>query len=181
MPIATRRIAALALCGLLAGPALSLAQESKSAALAAELCKLLEQNKLDSIAAQEAENQYVGALYFAGTQLLVVRGKFSTRARMAHLLETRDFKEAYMDLSGASELQSRAFIMDLGANGLRYKREAANLPFDSADVAGKSYRFDGEWAKAKITEADYKKTFTTTDAEYAHMLQTLIDALKKPS
>ncbi len=180
MPIAPRRIAVLALCGLLAGPALSFAQESKSAALAAELCKLLEQNKLDSIAAQESENQYVGALYFAGTQLLVVRGKFSTRARMAHLLETRDFKEAYMDLSGASEQQSRAFIMDLGANGLRYKREA-NQPFDSADVGGKSYRFDGEWRKAKITETEYMKTFTTTDEDYAHMLKTLIDALKKPS
>ena len=178
--VTSHRIGAIALCGLLLGPALSFAQESKSAALAVELCKLLDANKLDSIAAREGDDQYVGALYFSGTQLLVVRGRFNTRARMAHLLETRDFKEAYMDLSGASEQQSRAFIMDLGANGLRYKREK-NQPFDTADVGGKSYRFDGEWIKAKITEAEYKKTFTATDEEYARMLQALIAALKKPS
>ena len=182
-----RSVGVFALIALVLTPALSSAQqaksagpESKSAALAAELCKLLEANKLDSIAAKESEYQYVGALYFPGTQLLVVRGKFSTFARMAHLLAQKDFKEAYMDLSGASELQSRAFIMDLGANGLRYKREA-NMPFDTADVRGKSYRFDGEWRKAKITEADYQKTFTDTDEEYAQMLQTLISSLKKPS
>ncbi len=176
----TRRIGALALCGLLFVPALSVAQESKSAALAVELCKLLDQNKLDSIAAKQSEDQYVGALYFSGTQLLVVRGRFNTRARMLDLLERKQFREAYMDLSGASELQTRAFIMDLGANGLRYKREA-NQPFDTADVGGKSYKFDGEWSKAKITEAEYKKTFAATDEEYALMLQALIDALKKPS
>lgn len=175
-----RCVCALVLSALVCSPAVSLAQESKSAALAAELCKLLDENKLDSIAAKESDDQYVGALYFAGSQLLVVRGRFATRARMAHLLETRDFKEAYMDLSGASDQQSRAFIMDLGANGLRYKREK-NQPFDAADVGGKSYRFDGEWIKAKITEAEYKKTFTATDEEYAHMLQSLIAALKKPS
>ena len=180
MAITPRRIVTLALCGLLFGPALSIAQESKSASLAAELCKLMDQHKLDSIAAKESEDQYVGALYFSGTQLLVVRGRFNTRARMLDLLERRLFKEAYMDLSGASDQQTRVFIMDLGANGLRYKREK-NQPFDTADVGGKSYRFDGEWIKAKLTEAEYRKTFTATDEEYALMLQTLIDALKKPS
>ena len=50
----------------------------------------------------------------------------------------------YMDLSSASEPQTRVFIMDLGANGLRFKRED-NQPFDTADVAGKSLTFDGDW------------------------------------
>lgn len=180
MPITARRVGVLVLAGLLLGPGLAFAQESKSAPLAAELCRLLDEQKLDSIAAQESEDQYVGALYFSGAQLLVVRGKFATKARMAHLLETRDFKEAYMDLSSASDQQSRAFIMDLGANGLRFKREE-NQPFDTADVGGKSYRFDGEWKKAKLTEEEYRKTYTATDEEYAQMLQALITALKKPS
>jgi hypothetical protein len=175
-----RSVTVIVFLALLLAPVHSLAQESKSAALAAELCKLLDEKKLDSIAAKENDNTYVGALYFAGTQLLVVRGKFSTFARMAHLLENKEFKEAYMDLSGASELQSRAFIMDLGANGLRFKREA-NQPFDTADVRGKTFRFDGEWRKAKISEAEYLKSFSETDAEYAEMLQSLISALKKPS
>lgn len=187
MVLMVRSVGVFLLCAFVLAPVHALAQqsksappESKSAPLAAELSRLLDERKLDSIAAKEADNQYVGALYFAGTQLLVVRGRFSTFARMAHLLENKEFREAYMDLSGASELQTRAFIMDLGANGLRFKREV-NQPFDTADVRGKSFRFDGEWRKAKITEADYRKTFTETDEEYAQMLQTLIDALKKPS
>ena len=187
MGLTIRCVAIVAISAVLLAPAQAAAQtsksvpaESKSAALAAELCKLLDDNKLDSIAAKEADNHYVGALYFSGTQLLVVRGKFATFARMAHLLENKQFKEAYMDLSGASEQQSRAFIMDLGANGLRFKREA-NQPFDTADVRGQTYRFDGEWRKAKITEEQYRKTFTDTDEEYAHMLESLIAALKKPS
>ena len=181
MTIAARGVGILVISGLLLSPGLSFAQESKSAPLAAELCKLLDQNKLDSIAARESENRYVGALYFAGTQLLVVRGKFQTKARMLDLLERKEFREAYMDLSGASELDTRAFIMDLGANGLRFKREA-NQPFDTADVGGKSIRFDGAWgAKTKVTEEEYRKMFAETDQEYATMLQALIDQLKKPS
>lgn len=179
MGITTRCAGILIVFSLLvSGPAV--AQESKSAALAAELCRLLDEQKLDSVAAKESEDQYVGALYFAGTQLLVVRGRFQTKARMAHLLENREFKEAYMDLSGASDRQTRAFIMDLGANGLRFKREQ-NQPFDTADVGGKSYRFDGEWRKAKITEEEYRNSFAATDEAYAQMLQALIATLKKPS
>ena len=180
MTISARRVGAFVLSGLLLAPGLSLAQESKSAPLAAELCRLLDQHKLDSIAAHQSGDQYVGALYFAGAQLLVVRGTFTGAARMNDLLGKKDFKEVYMDLSGASDQRSRSFIMDLGANGLRFKRED-NQPFDTADVAGKSYRFDGEWGKAKISEDEYRKTFAATDEEYAQMLQALIAAIKKPS
>ena len=181
MTIAARSVGAFVLSGLLLVPGLSFAQDSKSAPLAAELCKLLDEKKLDSIAAHQAADQYVGALYFAGAQLLVVSGKFPSAARMNDLLTKKDFKEVYMDLSSASATQSRSFIMDLGANGLRFKREN-DQPFDTADVGGKSYRFDGEWGgKAKITEEEYRKTYAQTDEEYAQMLQALIAALKKTS
>src|SRR6185503_20611537 len=115
MTIPVRSVAIFILCGLLLSPRPSLAQESKSAPLAAELCKLLEAKKLDSIAARQSGDQYVGALYFAGAQLLVVKGKFSSASRMDDLLTKKEFKEVYMDLSGASDQQTRQFIMDLGA------------------------------------------------------------------
>lgn len=181
MTIAIRMIGALALCGLLLAPRPSLAQESKSAPLAAELSKLLDERKLDSIATRQAGDQYVGALYFAGAQLLVVKGRFPSASRMDDLLTKKEFKEVYMDLSGASEQQTRAFIMDLGANGLRFKREGEQ-PFDTVDVGPKSYKFDGEWGgRAKITEDEYRKVFAQIDEEYAQMLQALIAQLKKPS
>ena len=181
MTIAVRSIGALALCGLLLAPRPSLAQDSKSAPLAAELCKLLDDHKLDSIAARQNGDQYVGALYFAGAQLLVVKGKFASASRMDDLLTKKQFREVYMDLSGASDQQTRQFIMDLGANGLRFKRDGEQ-PFDTVDVGPKSYRFDGEWGgRAKITEEEYRKAFTQIDEEYAQILQALIAQLKKPS
>ena len=181
MTIVVRSVGVFMLCGVLLSPRPSLAQESKSAPLAVELCKLLDAQKLDSIAARQVGDQYVGALYFSGAQLLVVKGKFPSASRMDDLLTKKEFKEVYMDLSGASDQQTRSFVMDLGANGLGFKRED-NQPFDTVDVGSKSYRFDGEWGgRAKITEEEYRKTYAQIDEEYAQMLRALIAQLKKPS
>lgn len=180
MTIAVRGFRALVLASLLLVPSLALAQESKSALLAVELGRLMDEMKLDSIAAQQGPDHYVGALYFPGTQLLVVKGKYAGAARMQDLLTKKDYREVYLDLSSASEQQSRVFVMDLGANGLRFRRED-DQPFDTADVAGKSVTFDGEWGRAKISEDEYRKTYAATDEEYSAMLQALIAQLKKPS
>jgi hypothetical protein len=159
-------------------PGIALAQESKSAALATELTSLMDAMKLDSAAAQQSSDVYVGALYFPGTQLLVVKGKYASAARMQDLLGKKDYREVYMDLSSATDQMTRVFVMDLGANGLRFRRED-NQPFDTADVAGKSLTFDGDWGRAKISEDEYRKSFASTDEQYSQMLQALIAALKK--
>jgi hypothetical protein len=77
--IAARSVGVLLLSGLLLAPGLSFAQDSKSAPLAAELCKLLDEKKLDSIAARQVGDQYIGALYFSGVQLLVVDDEIDAR------------------------------------------------------------------------------------------------------
>jgi hypothetical protein len=179
---ATVGVRVFVLIALLLVPRLALAQaqESKSATLAIELAHLLDERKLDSVAAPQGTDRYVGALYVPGSQLLVVSGKYVAAARMTDLLTKKDYREVYLDLSSASEQQSRMFVMDLGANGLRFKRED-NQPFDTADVAGKSFTFDGDWGRAKISEDDYRKAFTSTDQQYSEMLQALIAALKKTS
>jgi hypothetical protein len=156
------------------------AQTSKSAAAAAELTKLLDEQKLDSFAARQSGDQFVSVLYFSGSQLLVIGTKYSAPDRITYHILQKNYKDAYADLSSASEQSSKLFVMDLGADGLKFKREKNNL--DTADIAGRSVLFNGEWGgRAKITEADYRKTFETTDEQYAAMLQTLITALKKPS
>ena len=176
-----RGFRALVLASLVALPAIALAQEeSKSAAAAAELARLMDERKLESIAAQAGPDEYVGALYYPGTQLLVVSGKYASAARMKDLLSKKDYREVYLDLSSASEQQSRVFVMDLGANGLRFRRED-DQPFDTADLAGKNVTFDGEWRRAKISEEEYRKTYAETDAHYAAMLQALIAEIKKTS
>jgi outer membrane lipoprotein-sorting protein len=132
--------------------------------------------KLDSVAGQYAD-QIVGALYIPGTQLLVVTGK--TSAHFDPMLKQRAYRDVYIDLNGIPDA-TKVFISDLGANGLRFKREN-NQPYDSVDVAGKTIAFDGNWGKAKISEEEYTKTWQSYDDRYSQLLQALIAQLKKPS
>jgi hypothetical protein len=163
------------IAGLLLTPAAALAQDSKSAALASELTGLLDQMKIDSVAGQYAD-QVVGALYIPGT-LLVVSAKGS--ARFDPMLKQKAYRDVYVDLNGVPDT-TKVFTQDLGANGLRFKREN-NQPYDSIDVGGKTISFDGDWGKAKISEQEYTKTWHAYDDRYSELLQALIATLKKPS
>lgn len=172
-----------ALVALLSVPGTVSAQQptSKSAVLVSELVKLLEQQKLDAVAANRGPvDEYVGALYIPGSQLLVVNAKSSVPDRMKYLLIQKSYKDLYVELNGAVDQQSKVFISDLGANGLQFKREK-NQPFDTVDATGKTISYDGEWRKAKMSEADYTKAYQQHDEAYSRMLQALIETLKKPS
>ena len=164
---------------LLMVPARALAQESKSAPAATELAKLLDGAKLDSVAAKLGSDHFVAALYFPGSQLLVVKARYSAYERMDDQIARKNYRDVYIDLNSASIPQSKVFVSDGGADGLFSQRRPNQL--DSADVGGKSYSFDGDWKKAKISEQDYIKAFQSSDAEYSAMLQALIAVLKKPS
>jgi hypothetical protein len=156
--------------------------ESRSAGLAAELTQLLTEKKLDSIATPDpAGDQYVGALYIPGAQLLVIRAKYPSKDRMSYLLYNKMYRDAYVDLNSASDPTTRVFITDLGANGLQFKREK-DQPFDMVDLGGKAMAFDGKWGGKEAPSRDeYARTYQTSDEQYSLMLQALIEALKKSS
>src|SRR5882672_12174493 len=181
MTLTTRRLSGIALAAiLLLAPAAASAQDSKSATSVPELVKLLDSMKLESFAVKGASpNEYVGALYFPGSQLLVVSAKFDTPWRADSLLEQKNYRDLYIELNSASLPQSKMFVSDLGANGLRFKKDGNT--YDTADVGGKTYNFDGDWKKAKITEDDYTKAYSTTDEQYMQMIQALLAGLKKSS
>ena len=167
---------------VLVAPSLLAQQPSKSAALAAEVVKLLDARKLDSIGAKVAEpDQFVGALYFPGTQLLVVQARYLVPPRMQLYLDEKNYRDVYLDLNSASVLESKIFISDLGANGLQFERRNDNEPFDSVDRDGKSYAFDGDWGRARISRDEYTKAWQTTDGDYVRMLEALLAELKKTS
>jgi hypothetical protein len=166
------------LAGILLVPSSLSAQDSKSASVAGELTKLLDQMKLDSIAAKQGTDRFVAALYFSGSQLLVVGAKYSVPDRLNLLIGQKQYRDVYADLSSASEQSTKVFVMDLGANGLKFKREN-NEPFDTVDSSGDSVAFNGE--RGKLSEDDYRKAFATSDEQYTSMLQALLAALKKPS
>lgn len=173
------RCCAAAALMLLVAPMVAVAQESRSSQLATELVKMLDALKLDAVAAKIEGDQYVGALYFPGSQLLVVKARYIVPERMDAQLQGKNYRDVYIDLNSASIKDSKILIADLGANGLQPGRR--NQPYDTVDSGGKSFSFDGDWGKAKISEQEYTKTFQTSDAEYLRMLEALVAQLKKPS
>jgi hypothetical protein len=160
-------------------PALASAQDSKSAQLAAELRQLLDAQKMDSVAAKLGTDQFIGALYFPGSQLLVVKARYTAYERMDENIAKKAYRDVYIDLNSASVPQTKVLISDGGADGLFARRRQNQL--DTAEVGGKGYSFDGDWRKAKISEQEYTKAFQSSDAEYVSMLEALVAELKKTS
>jgi hypothetical protein len=155
------------------------AQDLRSGDVAKQLTQLLETKKLDTIAVADAKNPgtYVAAMHIPGSQLLVVSAKYSAPAMLTELLARKDFRGVYVELSSASIPSSKVLVMDAYANGLMPK-PSGDQPPDSVDRGGTLSTFDGAWKKAKITEADYMKTYGDADAAYIQLLQLLVTHLK---
>ena len=181
--LAARTFGCVAVAAFVASVAVtpSEAQDSKSAALVKELTDILQQRKLDSIAARHpsSPDQFVAALFFPG-QLLLGSARTSAPAVVNEKLVRREFRDVYIDLNSASIPESRVMIGDGGADGLRPSREP-NQPFDTHDAAGKSVRFDGNWREDRMSEKDYMNIFTQADELYVSALTALVNELKKSS
>jgi hypothetical protein len=157
------------------------AQESKSAALAAQLTQILDAGKLTAIAAKDASDPeaFVAAMYFSGSQLLVVSAKYSPAVLLNQKIDKKDYQEIYIDLNSASIVSTRVFLEDLGADGLKPDR-AEGAGFDSIDRGGSRTLFDNDWRKEqKMSEEQFAKVFADADAFYSRLLQALIAQAKR--
>ena len=157
------------------------AQESKSAALAKDLTQALDAAKLTAIAAKDPSDpeSFVAAMYFSGSQLLVVAAKYVPAVLLNEKLGKKDYQEIYIDLNSASVASTRIFIEDLGADGLKTDHEEGK-GFDSVERAGKRSLFDDHWRKEqKLPDEQYARLFADADALYARLLQALIAQAKK--
>ena len=170
-----------AVLGLAMSAATLAQQESKSAALAVELAAALDAAKLDAIAAKDpsAPDAFVAALYFSKSQFLVVSARYAVPQYLNERIAKKEYRDAYLDLSSASIPESKIFIEDAGADGLKAKREE-NRPFDSYEATGKRTMFNSDWKAQNISEDVYTSTFAAADDRYAAMLKALIDQVKKP-
>ncbi len=164
---------------MLSMPVAAAAQYVKSGDLAKQLTQLLDSRKVADVALADVQNPgtFVAALYFPGTQLLVVSAKYAAPQMLTELLARKDFKGVYVELTSASVQSSKLLVMDAYANGLTPK-PSGDQPPDSVDRGGAESRFDGGWKKAKMTEADYMKSFGEADAAYIKLLQLLINHVK---
>lgn len=174
----SRAVLLSAALALVSAPAF--AQDPQSAAPARELFQLLEAQKLDSIAARlpDSEDEFAAALRFPG-QMIVVWGKFTSPAYINEKILKQEYREAYIDLNSASVVESRHFVTDIGADGIRLGEE--DEPADSHDVGNKVMRFDGDWREDKMSEDEYEKAHGEADGLYAEVLKVLIDKVKTPS
>jgi hypothetical protein len=160
-------------------PLVAAPQESKSAGLAKQLAQLMDAKKLDSIAGADSQDlgTYVAALYYPGTELLVVSAKYAAPPLLNEKIGNKNYRDVYIDLNSASVAGSKVLVMDLNADGLVAK-PGDNQPADNCEIGGKAVTFDGEWKKAKMSENDYTKAFSKADEAYTRALEILISQLK---
>jgi len=161
-------------------PTVGKAEEPKSAALAKELGQILDQAKLDAIAAKDPSvpDGYVAALHFSGSQLLVVSARYAVPVILNERIAKKEYRDIYSDLNSACIAGSKTFIMDMGVDGL--KAQKSDNRVDTWESGTKSVSFDGEWKKQKLaSEDEYNKTFASADEHYAKMLSALIAQAKK--
>jgi hypothetical protein len=155
------------------------APASSSATATAELVKLLEERKLDAAAGRLGADEFVGAMYFPGSQLLVLSAKTSVPNRMVYHLLQKAYKDLYVELNGAVDRESRVFVSDLGADGLKFRHARGEVP-DSVEAGSETMTLNGEWRKAKISEAEYAKRYQEHDEHYKRMVEALLVELKAP-
>lgn len=161
------------------GSAPAVAQSTSSAAVQ-ELTSLLDRGKLDSIAARMpgTEDTFVAALYFPGQQVIVVSGRYAAPRLLREKILSQRYRDAYLDLYGASDVATRQIVEDLRADGLRSTR-GKNEPFDVYTRPGrKPLSFDGRWKPQQLSEEAYMDAFRQADAAYAKMVGALVAALE---
>jgi hypothetical protein len=165
---------ALVLIFTASAAASSLAQPS-SGKLAQELTAALTTRHLDAYAAHDpaAPDRFVAALLFPGVQLLVVGGSYPVPAAIEAQLAAAQYRDAYLALQGNAIPESKLFVQDMGADGLREKEAQAGDVVYQKVVTQTVLSGDIDGA--------YKKKLDAIDVEYSKLLQVLIDALKVPA
>jgi hypothetical protein len=158
-------------------------QSSKSAGAAKELTQQLDQAKLQHIATRDPEdpNRFIAAMYFPGMQIVTVSGKYSVPVLLNEKLMAKNYKDVYIDLSSASERDSRITIEDLRADGFPAIRVKGATSGDAWEAGTARVVFDFDWKKQKLTEKDFYDKLQTADAQYARMLGLLLAEAKKGS
>ena len=133
------------------------------------------------VAAEDPKDtsRFVAAMLLPDLQLMLVSAAYKAPVLLRERVLTKKYQDAYQDLQAASVSEGKIVIEDLLANGLAIK-PVKNQAADAATIAGKTITFDGQWRKAKVSEADYTSAFTTAEQEYTRLLGLLIAQAKVP-
>jgi hypothetical protein len=156
------------------------AQEPKSGPLAKELSALLDARKLTTIAAKDSkeQDQFVAAMYFPGSQLLVVAARYAVPLLLDEKIGQEKYMDVYIDLNSASVPETKVFVSDLKADGLQ-ARPGDGEPFDTVESGGTQMPFNRNWKQRKMSEDEYMEQFRQADERYAQLLAVLLNQLEK--
>jgi hypothetical protein len=154
-------------------------QTTKSAAAAKDLAQALDGAKLEAIAAADPAEPgtFVAALYFPGSQILVVSAKYAAPSLLTDKIAKQNYRDVYIDLNSASVAGTKVFVIDTNVDGLIAKPDDGQ-GVDQWEQGKTQVSFDGQWKKAKMSEEDYMKAFAAADERYAHILQVLTTQAK---
>jgi len=162
---------------LLSASTAAAATELRSRQLTRDLASVLSEHHLEAIAATDPDDagRVVAALYFPGSQLLVVSARLTAAsAWVQQQLETKAYREVYTTVQGSGSREGKVFIQDIGADGLQ---SAADQPVDVVYRDGVSQTiFNGD---PDHKDAAYSRKLMQADADYARLLQLLIDAARR--
>jgi hypothetical protein len=172
---------AFTVVAMLAGSSLCLAQPAPSSALAKELVGLLDQHKLQSVAARLPGNQnrFVAVLYVPNSELLTVSAAYTVPVLLQEQIYQHKYRDAYLALNRGGAQAGKLLIEDVGADGLA----AAAPPGGSIDLIYQEITnktlLNGDWKSQKLSEQEYKQRFETASSAYVQALTALIDQLKR--
>jgi hypothetical protein len=107
----------------------------------------------------------------------VVSSKYAAPPLLVDKMAAKNYRDIYIDLNSASIAGTKVFIIDQSCNGLVAKPNGDEVA-DSFEHGNKSYAFDGDWKKAKMTEDVYMKAFSDADQRYARIINLLIAQAK---
>lgn len=160
------------LCMLLAVPAA--AQTPKSADLALALGKKMSAAELTYLVAPDvaAPDRFVGAFHIPEVELRVVSAQYTAPAYIREHVLKKEYQEAYVELSSGSVMDSRTFIDDISADGLRLE-PLDGLAGDGYEVGPKTVSFDNDWRSQELSEDAYTEAFAKAEAEYIRILTIL--------
>jgi hypothetical protein len=148
--------------------------------LVKELASILDKTKLTTIAAKmpDGNDRYAAALYFPGSQLLVVAARYTPPEILDERLAKREYREVYIDLNTASNPASRESFEDFGVDGI-VSRKGGGLADTYQPAGGKQVLFDSEWGKQQLTEDAYQKALTAADEEFSKIVTALLAEAKR--
>ncbi len=153
---------------------------SQSGPIAVQLAQALSEEGLGAIAAQDPDepDRFIAALFFKDSQLLVVSARYASPSLLEARLAHSQYREVYLDLSGAPIAGTNILFQDMNADGLCARRDQpADIVYDGNEAAK---IFDGDWSK-HASDKTYEQRFAAADQRYSRLLSILLAQVRAAS